>query len=143
MVMICWGSQRRHPAWTIHNNVTRLITLKASYVRAISCYMSLFLALETVVLFIGYHVNCGRWNNHGCELLYSIKLLNFGDSISECLWSFPIDVGSQAMDILQTFGEDPDGGCIIHRVTSLSFHFELVGVCCKGFLFSLLNFHEA
>ena len=87
---------------------------------------------ETVILFIGHHVDCGKWNNHGCELLYSIKLLNFGDCITECLWSFLIDVGCQTMDILQTFDEDSDGGCIICEVASPSFHLELVDVCCKG-----------
>ena len=96
----CWGSQRRYPVWTIHDNVTILVTLKASNVRAISLYMSLFLALEAVIIFIGHHVDCGRWNNCGCELLYSIKLVNFGHCINECLWSFLIDVGSQTMGIL-------------------------------------------
>ena len=86
--------------WTIHDNVTILITLKASNVRAISYYMSLFLALETVIFFIGHHVDCERVNNHGCELLYSIRLLNFRDCISECLWSFLIDAGSQTTGIL-------------------------------------------
>ena len=128
--------------WTIHDNVTILITLKASNVRAISCYISLFLALETAIFFIAHHVDCGRWNNHCCELLYSIKLLNFGDCISECLWSFLIDVGGQTMGILQPFDEDLDGGCIICEVASLSFHLEPVDACCKRFLFSLLDFHE-
>ena len=129
--------------WTVHDNVTILITLKASNIRAISCYMSLFLALETAILFIGHHVDCGRWNNHGCELLYSIKLLYFGDCISECLWSFLIDAGSQAMGILQSFDEDSDGSGIICKVASLSLCFKLMDVCCKGFLFSLLDLHEA
>ena len=129
--------------WTIHGNMTILITLEASNVRAIPCYVSLFLALETVVLFIGHHVDCGRWNNHGGELLDSIKLLNLRDCISECLWSFLIDVSRQTMGILQTLDEDPDGGCIICKVASLSFHLESVDVCCRGFLFSLLYFHEA
>ena len=129
--------------WTIHDNVTILVTLEASNGRAISCYMSLFLPLETVILFIGHHVDCGRWNNHGCELLYRIKLPNFGDCISECLWSFLIDAVSQTMGILQSFDEDSDGGCIIHKVASLSFCLELVAIHCKGFLFLLLDFHEA
>ena len=88
LVMFCWGSQRRNPVWAIHDNVTILFTLKASNVRVISCYMSLLLAPETEILFIGHHVDCRRWNNHGCDLLYSSKLLNFRDYISECLWSF-------------------------------------------------------
>ena len=84
--------------------------------------MPLFLTLETVVIFIGHHVECRRWNNYGCELLYSIKLLNFGDDISEC---------SQAMGILQSINEDPDGGSIIHKIASLSLCFALVDVCTK------------
>ena len=143
LVMFCWGSQRRYPVWTIHDNLTTLITLETSNARAMSCYMSLFLTLETVILFIGYQVDCGRWNNHGCELLYSINLLNFGDCISECLWSFLIDVGSKTMGILQSFDEDSNGCHIIHKVASLSFHLELVDVHYKGFLFLLLDFHEA
>ena len=128
--------------WTIHDNVTIFVTLKASNIRAISCYMSLFLALETTIFFMGHHVDYGRWDNCGFELLYGIKLLNFGDGISKCLWSLLIDVGSQAMNILQSFDEDSDGGSIILKVASLSFCFELVDVCCKGFLFSLLNLHQ-
>ena len=128
--------------WTIHYNVTILITHESSNIRAISYYMSLFLALETVIFFMGHHVDCGRWNNCGCELLYSIKLLNFGDGISECLQSLLIDVGSQAMRILQSFDEDSVGGSIIPEVASLIFCFELVNICCKGFLFSLLDLHE-
>ena len=36
-----------------------------------------------------------------------------------------------------------DGGCIICKAASLSFHLESVDVCCKGFLFSLLDFYDA
>ena len=99
--------------WTIHDNVTTLITFKASDVKAFSCYMSLFLALKTVILIIGHHADCTQWNNHGSQLLYGIKLLIFGYCISECLWSFLIDMSYQTMGILQTFDEYPDGGCII------------------------------
>ena len=141
--MFCWSSQRRYPVWTIHHNVTILITLEASNVRAISCYMSLLLALKTVILFIGHHVHCRWWNNHGGQLLYGIKLLNFGYCISEYLWSFLIDASGQTKGILQTFDEYPDGGYIICKVASLGFCPVMVDVCCKGFLFSLLDFHEA
>ena len=53
----CWGSWRRYPAWTIHDNVTIFVTLIASNMRAISCYMSLFLTPETVIFFMGHHVD--------------------------------------------------------------------------------------
>ena len=129
--------------WTIHDNGTILITLKATHIRAILCYMSLFLALETEIIFVRHYIDCERWNNDGCELLYSIKLLNFGDCISECLWSFLIEVDNQTMSILQSFDEDSDGVCIICKITSLSFLFESGDVCCRGFLFSLRNPHEA
>ena len=66
------------------------------------------------------------------------------DNVSlNVLWSLLIDACYQTMCILQTFDEYPDGGCIIHKVASLSFHLELVDICCKGFLFSLPDFHEA
>ena len=139
MVMFCWGFQRRYPMWTIHDNVTILITFEASIVRAISCYVSLFLALETVILIIGLHTDCRWWNNCGSQMLYSINLLNFRYCIIECLRSFLIDVSSQTVGILQTFDEYPNGGCIICKVGSHSFHLELVHVCCKGFLYLLLD----
>ena len=91
----------------------------------------------------GHHIDHGKWNNHSCELLYDIKLLYFGDYIGECLWSLLIDVGSQAMGILQSFDEDSDGSSILCKVASLSLCFKLMDVCCKGFLFSLLDLHEA
>ena len=127
---------------TVHDNVIIFIILIASNMRAILCYMSLFLALETVIFIMGHHVDCGRWNNCGCELLYSIKLLNFGDGIHEYLQSFLIGVGSQIMGILQSFDEDSDGSSIICKVASLSLFFKLMDVCCKGFLVSLLDHNE-
>ena len=73
--------------WTIHDNVTIFVTLEASNIRAVLYYMCLFLALETAIFFMGHHVDCGRWDYCGCELLYSIKLLYFRDCISGFLWS--------------------------------------------------------
>ena len=75
--------------------------------------------------------------------MYSIKLLNFEYGMNECLQPLLVDVSSQAMNILQSFDEDSDGGSIIHTIASLSFCFEVVDVCNKGFLLSLLNLHEA
>ena len=100
-------------------------------------------ALKTVILIIWHHVGCRWWNNHGSQLLYSIKLFNFRYCIAEWLWSLLIDVGGQTMGILQIFKEYPDGGCIFCKAASLSFCLELVDVCCNGFLFSLLDLHEA
>ena len=48
-VMNYWGSWRRYLVWTIHDNVTIFTALIASNIWGISCYMSLFLALETVI----------------------------------------------------------------------------------------------
>ena len=59
------------------------------------------------------------------------------------LWSLLIEVGSKTMGILQSFYEDSDGSGIICKVASLSLHFKLMDVCCKGFLFSLLDLHKA
>ena len=46
------------------------------------------------------------------------------------------------MGILQSFDKDSDGSGIICKVASLSLSFKLMDVCCKGFLFSLLDLHE-
>ena len=46
------------------------------------------------------------------------------------------------MGILQSLAKDPDGSGIIYEVASFGFCFKLVNVCCKGFLFSLLDLHE-
>ena len=66
-VMSHWGSWRRYLVWTIHDNVTIFITLIASNKRAISCYMSLFLTLETVIFSMWHHIDHGRWDDHSCE----------------------------------------------------------------------------
>ena len=47
------------------------------------------------------------------------------------------------MGIFQSFDEDSNGGSIICKIGSLSFFFELVDIHCKGFLFLLLDVHEA
>ena len=99
LVIFCWGFQRRYPVWAIHDNVTILTAFKTSKVRAISCYVSLFQALKKVILIIGHHADCRQWNNCGSQLLCSIKLLNFGYCITECLRPFLIDVSSQTMGI--------------------------------------------
>ena len=46
------------------------------------------------------------------------------------------------MGILQSFDKNPDSSSIICEVVSLGFCFKLVKVCCKGFLFPLLDLHE-
>ena len=86
LVMLCWGSQKRNLTWAIHYNVTLLITFKTPNVRAIPCYVAMFLALETSVLIIWHHVDCRWWSDCGSQLLYSIKLFNFGYCIVEGLW---------------------------------------------------------
>ena len=52
VVMFCWGSQRRYPVWTIHYDVTVLITFKTPDVGAIPWYVAMFLALEASILII-------------------------------------------------------------------------------------------
>ena len=128
---------------TVHDNVIIFITLIASNMRAISCYMSLFLTLETVILFMGHYIDSGRWNNHCSDLLYNIKLLYFQDGISEHLWSLLIDAHSHNLGIVQSFDKDSDGSGIIYKVASLSLCFKSMDICCKGFLFSLLVLHDA
>ena len=43
---------------------------------------------------------------------------------------------------LQSFNKNPNSGSIICEVASPCFGFEPVNICCKGFLFLLLNIHE-
>ena len=95
LLVLCWGSQRRYPLWTIHYNVTILITFKTPNVGAISCYVSLFLALKTSILIVWQHVDCRWWSDGGSQLLYSIKLFDFGYCITEHLWSLLIYAGGQ------------------------------------------------
>ena len=72
--------------WTIHDNVAIPITFQTPNVRAISCYVSLFLALETMILIIGHHVDCRWWNNCAGQLLYSISFSTlYVASLSVCV----------------------------------------------------------
>ena len=105
LVMLCRGSQRRNPMWTIHYNVTILITFETSNVGALSSYMSFFLTLKTLVLIIWHHVDHRWWSDGGGQLLYNIKLFNFGYCITEHLWSPLIYAGGQTVGILQTLDE--------------------------------------
>ena len=47
------------------------------------------------------------------------------------MWSLLIYVGGQTMCILQTLNEYAESGCIICKVTLLSFCLESVDVSCK------------
>ena len=53
-----------------------------------------------------------------------------------------MDACTQTIGILQSFDKDSDGGSIICEVASLSLCLKPVDVCCKGFLFLLLDIHE-
>ena len=48
----------------------------------------------------------------------------------------------QTMDNFQSCEKNPYSGSIICEVASVCFGFEPVDICCKGFLFPLLNIHE-
>ena len=137
-----WSSQRRYLVWTIHGNVTIFVTLTTSNMRAISCYMSLCLTLETVIFFVWHYIVCGRCDNCSCELLCSIKLFHFWNGICEHLKSLFIDAHGQTMGILQSFDTDSDGSGIICEVAPPSLCLKLVDICCKGFLFPLLTLSE-
>ena len=78
LMVLCLGSQRRYPVWTVHDNVTVLITLEIPNDGAFSCYMSLFLALETVIFLVWHHVDCKWWSNHGvsCCTALSFSILH-------------------------------------------------------------------
>ena len=103
-------------------------------VGAISCYMTMFLALKTSILIIWHHVDCTWWTDGGSQLLYSIKHFNFGYCVAEHLWSLLIYAGGQTVSILQALDEYPDCNCIICKVTPFSFCPEPMYICCKGLL---------
>ena len=63
-------------------------------------------------------------------------------AIAEHLLSLLIYVGGQTVGILQTLNEYPDGGCIIHEITSFSLCLESMDIHCKGLLILLLDVHE-
>ena len=137
-----WGSWRRHSVLKVHDSVALFVTLIASNMRAIECNLSWFLTLETAIIFVWHYIDCGWWDDHCCELLCGIKLLHFWDGVSDHLRPFSIDLHCQTMDIFQSFDENPNSGDIICEVASLCLCFEPMDVCCKGFLFPLLDIHE-
>ena len=85
LVVLCWCSQRRYPMWAIHYNVTILIIFKTPNVGAISCYVSLFLSLKTLILTVWHHVDHRWWSDGDSQLLYCIKLFDFRYCITEHL----------------------------------------------------------
>ena len=112
-----------------------IITFKTPNVGVISCYVSLFLALKTVILIIWHHVDCRWWSGSGSQLLYSIKHFDIGYCITEHLWSLLIYVGDQNVGILQTLDEYSDCSCIICEVTPFSFCLEMMYDCCEELFF--------
>ena len=114
----------------IHYNVTILITFKTPNVGAIPCYVAMFLALETSIFVVCHHVDHRWWSDGGSQLLYSIKLFNFGYGITEYLWSIFIYVSGQTVGILQTLDEYSDCSYIIGDVTPFSFCLVPVYICC-------------
>ena len=133
LVVLCWGSQRRYPVWTIHYNVTILITFETPNVGAISCYMSLFLVLETVILIIWHHVDHRWWSNHGSQL-FQLQIL--------CHWVFCGPFTYMSVARLWAFFK-PLMNILMVAASfvklPLSFCPELVDVHCEELLFLLLD----
>ena len=101
-----------------------------------------FRALVTMILFIGHHVDCRRWNNHGSELLCCIKLLTLEiASVSVVVLSHRYEYSDYGhsfnplMNILMVAASFIK----LHLLASIMNWWT---ICCKGFLFSLLDFHE-
>ena len=117
-VMCCWRSRRRYSVWTVHDDMPIFIAFIAPNVRAMSFDISWFLTLETAILFVWHHNNCGGWGDHCHELLWGIKFLHFWDGVSKCL---------------RSLFKNPNSGNIICEIASLYFSFESVDVGCKGF----------
>ena len=67
--------------WAIHYNMTVFVTLKTSDTGAMTCYVTLFLALKTAIFLLRHDFDHGRWNNCGCKVLCDLKSLNFEYSI--------------------------------------------------------------
>ena len=93
LVTLCWGSQRRNLCVGNPLQCDHTCHIPKPNVWAISCYMTMFLALETSIFTVCHHVDCRWWSDGGSQLLYSIKLFNFGYCIVEGLWSLLIYVG--------------------------------------------------
>ena len=132
--------------WAIHYNVTILITFKTPDVGTISCYVSFFLVLKTVILIVWHHVDHRWWSDGGSQLLYHIKLFDFGYCIAECLWSFFLCAGGQTVGIHQC--SNPlmnilNVAASFVKLHLFNFCLELMYICSKGLLFSLLDLHES
>ena len=79
--------------WAIHYDVAILITFKIPNAGTMSCYVTMFLALETSISVICHHVDHRWWSDGGSQLLCSIKIFNFRYGIIEGLWSLVIYAG--------------------------------------------------
>ena len=80
-VAMCRCAWRWYPVWAIHYYLSIFITLITSYIRAMTCYVTWFLTLETMFLFVRHNIHCWVWHQCGCKLLCSLEPLNFGYSI--------------------------------------------------------------
>ena len=86
-VLTCRCTWRWYPVWAIHYYVSLFIALKTSYIRAMMCYVTWFLTLGTMILFMRHNIHCRGWYRCGCKLLCSLELLNLSYSICQGLRS--------------------------------------------------------
>ena len=139
-VMSCWGSWSIYPIWTIHDNV--IIFNHPHLIWQGQFCAVLATGTENRDFPLVKHVDCGRWDNHSCGLLYSLRLLYFWHCISEHLWSLFIDAVAKLCACFRSLEKHSDGSSIICEVAYLSLCFKPVNISCKELLFSLLNHHQ-
>ena len=133
-VAVCWCTWRWYPVWAIHYYMSVFITLKTLYIRAMMCYVTWLLTLETMSLFVRHNIHCWGWYQCGCKLLCGLELLNVRYSIWESLLSLFINSSSQSMSVLEALNKDSYGGGVVGKTTSLGFSFKMVYVHSERFL---------
>ena len=102
-MVMCRCTWRRYLMWAIHYNVTILITLKTLNIGIMTCYMTWFLVLKTVIFLMRHNIHCWGWYQCGYKLLCGLQLLNFRLSVCRSLYSLFIDLSSYIMSIFKSF----------------------------------------
>ena len=137
--LMCRHTWRWYPVGTIYYYVSIFITLKTSYIRVMTCYVTWFLTLETVILFMRHNIHCWGWYQCGCKLLYGLELLNFRYSICQSLWLLLVDWSGYAMGILS-----PLTNILMVTALFVKLHLlvSLLKQCMYVFLFLLLYLNK-
>ena len=100
-VVMCRCTWWWYPVWAIHYYVSVFIAFKTSYIRVMTCYVTWFLTLDTMLLFMRHSIHCWGWYRCGCKLC-GLELLIFSYSICQSLRSLLIDMNNLAMHIFKS-----------------------------------------